>query len=86
MPVPETYILVPRLVALRALVREIIPNTIPTHRLEILWTYSLAIAIQLVFRFWGKFDFEGEIFKRKKKRNFWILKFFKILKILDSSL
>ena len=30
-----------------------------------MWTYSLAIAIQLLFRFLGKFDFEGE--KKKEK-------------------
>ena len=37
------------------------------YRLEILWTYSFAIAIHLVFQFLGEFDFEGEILQKKEK-------------------
>ena len=38
--------------------------------LNFLWTYSLAIAIQHVFRFLGNFDYEGEILKKKKNAFF----------------
>ena len=50
MPVTEIYILVPHLFALRALVREIIPNTIHTHLTSHPQTYMTEIGFSSIVR------------------------------------
>ena len=55
MPVTEIYILVPHLCALRALVREIIPNTVHTHLPSHPQTYVLymtEIGFASIVRLW----------------------------------